>query len=276
MPTDAPLVLALDFDGVVCDGRAEYFEAARRACAVTWPGADPPPHVAARFATLRPLVEGGWEMPLLLHALVGGVDDAAVGDRRAWVETAKTMLAQIGSSPEALGRTLNRVRDEWFAANPVEWVAHHVMYPRVPERIEAALDDGVRVVIVTTKAERFARALLAARSARLGTLPVVGREPSRAIPKLETLTRLARGYGLRHGAGLWFVEDLLETLDSVRRAPGLAGVRLFLAAWGYNTIEDRARVGLTPHVALLSRARFTGPFSEWGASKVPPKPPGAR
>jgi phosphoglycolate phosphatase-like HAD superfamily hydrolase len=261
---DAPLVLALDFDGVVCDGRAEYFEAARRACAATWPGADPTPPVAARFAALRPLVEGGWEMPLLLHALVGGIDDAAVGDRRAWVETARAMLVQTGSSPEALGHTLNRVRDEWFAANPVEWVAHHVLYPGVPERIEAALDDGVRVVIVTTKAERFARALLAARSARLGALPIVGREPSRAVPKLETLTRLAREHGLEHGAGLWFVEDLLETLESVRRAPGLAGVRLFLAAWGYNTLEDRARAGMTPGIALLSLPRFTATFSDWG------------
>lgn len=261
--TGAPVVLALDFDGVVCDGRAEYFESARRACALTWPGPAPLPSVAARFAALRPLVEGGWEMPLLLHALLGGVDDSAVGDRRAWVETAKTMLAQTGATAEALGRTLNRVRDEWFAADPAGWVAHHVMYPGVPERMEAALDDGVRVVIVTTKAERFARALLAAHSARLGTLPIVGREPSRVIPKVETLARLAREHGAGDGAGLWFVEDLLETLDAVRRAPGLGSARLFLAAWGYNTIEDRARVGLTPRIGLLSRPRFTATFAEW-------------
>jgi phosphoglycolate phosphatase-like HAD superfamily hydrolase len=202
-------------------------------------------------------------MPLLLHALVGGVDPGAVGDRRAWMETARTMLAQTGASAEALGRTLNRVRDEWFAADPAGWVAHHAMYPGVPERIEAALDDGVRVVIVTTKAERFVRALLAAHSARLGALPIVGREPSRAIPKLETLAQLAREHDLHDGARLWFVEDLLETLETVRRAPGLAAARLFLAAWGYNTIEDRARVGRSKHIALLSLARFTGPFPDW-------------
>jgi phosphoglycolate phosphatase-like HAD superfamily hydrolase len=257
------VVLALDFDGVVCDGRAEYFEAARRACALTWPGGEPAPDVAARFADLRPLIEGGWEMPLLLHALVTGVDASGVADRRAWVETARTLLAQTGASAEALGRTLNRVRDDWFAADPGTWIAHHVMYPGVCERIEAALDDGVRVVIVTTKAERFARALLAARSARLGALPIVGREPSRAVPKLETLTRLAHEHGLGDGDGLWFVEDLLETLDGVHRAPGLANARLFLAAWGYNTVEDRAGVDLTPHITLLSRTRFTASFSEW-------------
>jgi phosphoglycolate phosphatase-like HAD superfamily hydrolase len=261
--TGPPVVLALDFDGVVCDGRMEYFESARRACALTWPGSAPLPSVAARFAALRPLVEGGWEMPLLLHALMRGVDDAAVGDRRAWVETARAMLAQTGASAEALGQTLNRVRDEWFAADPAGWVAQHTMYSGVPERIGTALDDGVRVVIVTTKAERFARALLAARSARLGALPIVGREPSRVIPKVETLARLAREHGARDGAGLWFVEDLLETLESVKRAPGLGGVRLFLATWGYNTTEDRERAGRTPDIALLSPAQFRAPFSEW-------------
>lgn len=270
MPTGAPVVLALDFDGVVCDGRAEYLEAARRACAVTWPAAEVPPQAAARFAALRPLIEGGWEMPLLLHALVGGVADAAVADRASWMQTARAVLAQTGCSPETLGRTLNAVRDEWFAAHPAEWIAHHVMYDGVPERIEAALDDGVRVVIVTTKAERFARALLAAHGARLGALTVVGREPSRAIPKLETLALLAEEHGLRDGARLWFVEDLLETLESVRRIPRLAAVRLFLADWGYNTIEDRARVERTPHIALLSLARFTAAFAAWPTPKSSP------
>jgi hypothetical protein len=264
VPLNAPVVLALDFDGVVCDGRAEYFETARRACAVVWPGADPSPDIAARFAALRPLIEGGWEMPLLLHALMSGIDAAAVAGRRAWMESAAALLAQTGVSREALGQTLNRVRDAWFAADARSWVDHHVFYPGVPERIERALEEGVDVVIVTTKAERFARALLGSRQARLGALPIVGREPSRVVPKADTLARLAAEHGLPdRGAGLWFVEDLLETLESVGRTRALAGARLFFAGWGYNTIEDRARVGLMPGIALLSLPRFAAPFGAW-------------
>ena len=263
MAAVTPAVLALDFDGVVCDGRAEYFEAALRAREVTWPGAHLPPHAARRFAALRPLVEGGWEMPLLLHAVAAGVAEAAVADRASWMRTARAMLAQTGCTPEALGRTLNDVRDEWFARNPAEWVAHHVMYEGVPNRIEAALDEGVHVVIVTTKAERFARALLVAHSARLAALTVVGREPARVIPKVGTLASLAQDHALKDGAGLWFVEDLLETLHSVRRAAGLGGARLFLADWGYNTVQDRVRVERAPDIALLSLSRFTASFSEW-------------
>jgi hypothetical protein len=131
----------------------------------------------------------------------------------------------------------------------------------------------VRVVIVTTKAERFARALLAAHAARLGTLPIVGREPSRVIPKLQTLARLAEEHRLTGGAGLWFVEDLLETLESVRAAPGLAAVRLFLADWGYNTVEDRARVTRSAHIALLPWNRFTADFSDWPTPTASPAGP---
>ena len=53
-----PRVLALDFDGVLCDGRAEYFEAARRACAAVWGEAHATRAARERdrFAAARPLV----------------------------------------------------------------------------------------------------------------------------------------------------------------------------------------------------------------------------
>jgi len=41
-----PDILALDFDGVCCDGLREYFETSRRTCARVWP-ADEPPAVTA-------------------------------------------------------------------------------------------------------------------------------------------------------------------------------------------------------------------------------------
>ena len=50
-------MLALDFDGVLCDGRPEYFEAARRAYRETWPAAhEVPDAAAAAFGAHRPLV----------------------------------------------------------------------------------------------------------------------------------------------------------------------------------------------------------------------------
>ena len=258
-------VLALDFDGVLCDGRPEYFEAARRAYRETWPAARAVPDATATaFAAYRPLVESGWEMPVLLHAVVAGEPPTALIDRAAWLATARRLLDGAGLAADTLGRALNRVRDEWFARDPDDWVRHNVFYPGVVARLVQTLVEGTPIAVVTTKAERFARALLAAQDARLRDLPIVGREPGRTIPKPESLARLAAAHGLQPGAeGLWFVEDLLETLDAVHATLALAAARLFLADWGYNTLEQRASVGWRRHVRLLSLGAWTTPVAAW-------------
>ena len=263
----APTVLALDFDGVVCDGRPEYFETAWRAYVATWPQpltSGRPDALAERFGALRPLIESGWEMPLMVHALLAGVDARALEDRHGWLRAAPGLMQSAGVTAETLGRALNRVRDDWFARDSAGWLAHHRFYPGVPARLVALLEGPTRVVIVTTKTERFARALLTGADPRLSAVSVIGREPGQPVPKPAILKRLADSHGLgADAAGLWFVEDMLETLEATAARADVAGVRLFLAEWGYNTPADRVRVGA--RVALLSHDRFTAPLETWPA-----------
>jgi phosphoglycolate phosphatase-like HAD superfamily hydrolase len=263
----APTILALDFDGVVCDGRPEYFETAWRAYVATWRQpltSGRPDAVAERFGALRPLIESGWEMPLMVHALLAGVDARALEDRHGWLRAAPGLMQTAGVTAETLGRALNRVRDDWFARDSADWLAHHRFYPGVPARLVALLEGPTRVVIVTTKTERFARALLTGADPRLAAVSVIGREPGQPVPKAAILKRLADSHGLgADAAGLWFVEDMLETLEATAARADVAGVRLFLAEWGYNTPADRVRVGA--RVALLSLDRFTAPLETWPA-----------
>jgi phosphoglycolate phosphatase-like HAD superfamily hydrolase len=262
-----PAILALDFDGVVCDGRAEYFESAWQAYVATWPRPltrARPDAVADRFAALRPLIESGWEMPLMIHALLAQVDAGALKDRHAWLRAAPALLRSAGVTAEALGRALNRVRDDWFARDPEGWLAHHRFYPGVPERLVALFGGPSDIVVVTTKTERFAHALLVGADRRLSGLAVIGREPGKPTPKPDILRRLAEGQGLGPGgAGIWFVEDLMETLEATASLADLAAARLFLADWGYNTAADRLRAG--GRIALLSLEVFTGPLEHWPA-----------
>ena len=145
---------------------------------------------------------------------------------------------------------------------------------RVGARVLQALDEGVQVAIVTTKAERFARALLRSQHPRLAAVPIIGREPDRTVPKPESLLRLGREHGLPPtGAGLWFVEDMLETLELVRATSGLSEARLFLAGWGYNTLEHRASAGGSSHVGLLSLHDFAAPFGVAGCADARRHPP---
>jgi phosphoglycolate phosphatase-like HAD superfamily hydrolase len=262
----APALLALDFDGVVCDGRPEYFETAWQAYVAAWPTPltqTRPAAVAERFAALRPLIESGWEMPLLIHALLAGVDPAALADRHGWRAAAPGLLQAAGVSRETLGRALNGVRDESFARDAAGWLAHHRFYAGVVDRLVSLLGGSTRVVIVTTKTERFARQLLIGADARLADMSVIGREPGKPVPKPDILSALAEEAGLgADAAGLWFVEDMLETLETTSARPDLAGARLFLAEWGYNTPADRARAA-GGRIALLSLAGFAGRFEDW-------------
>ena len=85
MTNQPPKLLALDFDGVICDGMAEYFESSLRAhhaCFDRTPGPGQREELFARFAALRPAVETGWEM-LVLIALLGERDPSGCHRRRA-------------------------------------------------------------------------------------------------------------------------------------------------------------------------------------------------
>ena len=74
-----PNILALDFDGVLCDGMREYFEASRRTYMHVWPDETAPgEELFPAFRVLRPVIMTGWEMPLLLRALVQGYPAAAM------------------------------------------------------------------------------------------------------------------------------------------------------------------------------------------------------
>jgi phosphoglycolate phosphatase-like HAD superfamily hydrolase len=263
-----PRLLALDFDGVVCDGRPEYFETAWQAYVAAWPKpaltSARPDKIAARFSELRPLIESGWEMPLLVHALLAGVGEDALKDRAAWLKAAPGLMKAAGVSAETLGKALNTVRDEWFARDAASWVALHRFYPGVPATMAALLGGSTEVVIVTTKAERFARALLDAADPRLARVTVIGREPGKPVPKPDILRRLADRAGLgADAAGLWFVEDMLETLETTAQRPELAAARLFLCDWGYNVADDRAHAARHRRVRLLSLAQFAGPLAAW-------------
>lgn len=263
-----PRILALDFDGVVCDGRPEYFETAWQAYVAAWPKpaltSRRPDAIAARFSELRPLIESGWEMPLLVHALLAGVGEEALKDRAAWLQAAPGLLKAADVSAEALGRALNKVRDDWFARDAASWVAKHEFYRGVPGTIAALLGGPTEVVIVTTKAERFARALLTSADPRLAQVTVIGREPGKPVPKPDILRRLADRAGLGpQAAGLWFVEDMLETLESTAERPELAGARLFLCDWGYNVAADRAHAARHRRIHLLSLPQFAGPLDAW-------------
>jgi hypothetical protein len=220
-----PNILALDFDGVLCDGMQEYFEASRRSYMSVWPDETVPGedlfHV---FRTLRPVIMTGWEMPLLLRAIVQGRPQSAI--LQNWEAVCEDL---VNSGPlhgnalvSLLQRTLDEVRREWIAADRHDWLERNIPYGAL-EEVRRLVAEPEYAVLVTTKEGEFARQIL-------------------------------DHWGVR----------LADIHQHVTTHADLADVALFLAAWGYNTPEMRASVRGDGRIRLLELDQFRGGLTTWG------------
>lgn len=252
-------MLALDFDGVLCDGMKEYFQTAWRVYCKFWQPEDstPPPGLAERFYRTRPVVETGWEMPLLLRALLLDTPETAI--LQDWATIAPQLAAQEGLSATNLAAAVDAVRDRWIAADVNSWLAEQEFYPGIIEQLRAWLATSMQVVIISTKEGRFIQALLRQHHVDFTKLQIFGKEVQR--PKAQTLRELSTQVGSTET--LWFVEDRLKTLQTIRKEPDLAAVKLFLADWGYNTQAERELAAHDSTIHLLSLPQFGQALAAW-------------
>jgi hypothetical protein len=258
-----PNVLALDFDGVLCDGMREYFEASRRSYVKIWPDEKAPgDDLFPKFRALRPVIMTGWEMPLLLRAIVQGRRDSVILQDWGGVRDELVNSGPLHGDAliSALTQTLDTVRRQWIAADPRDWVGRNVPYCQVAE-IRRLVSEPERTVLVTTKEGEFARQILCHWEVRLADIQ--GKEAG--THKCDNLRGLIDNYTATHGRRprLWFVEDRLETLQHVTTHADLEDVGLFLAAWGYNTPETRASVRGDGRIHLLDLDQFRRGVAAW-------------
>lgn len=252
-------ILALDFDGVICDGLVEYFETAWRTYCQIWKPSltTPPADLAASFYQLRPVIETGWEMPVLIKALALGITDTRILED--WSAIAAELLAESALTAADIGRQLDQIRDEWIATDLASWLNLHRFYPGVVEQLQSLLASPVQPMIVTTKEGRFVKALLLQQGIQMPEQWIIGKESKR--PKPQILLELIGKTETQ--PSLWFVEDRLKTLQLVQQQPDLDAVKLYLADWGYNTASERETADNDPRIQLLSLSQFGEDLSAW-------------
>nr|WP_199307182.1 HAD family hydrolase [Alkalinema sp. FACHB-956] len=247
-----PNLLALDFDGVICDGLLEYFQTAWRAYCQLWHPDNTPPteELAQTFYRLRPVVETGWEMPVLIHALESGFSEAAI--LQEWPNLALELLHHHRLNPKEVGAIVDGIRDRWIVQDLSSWLGEHRFYTGVIDRLKATEN----FVIISTKEARFIRQLLQQQGIDIQDEQLFGKEKQR--PKYEILRQLKPQYET-----IWFIEDRLKTLQMIEQHPELTNVELFLADWGYNLSRDREIAQHSDRLKLLSLDQFHQPCDRW-------------
>lgn len=262
-----PNLIAFDFDGVICNGLLEYFQTAWRTYCQIWSPdqSTPPDGLDDRFYRLRPVIETGWEMPVLIRAQMQGVaEDVILAN---WGQIAQQILVEEGLEAKALAAQLDGLRDGWIASDVDGWLSLHSFYPGVIDKLRSLLNSPIQPFIITTKEGRFVRSLLQQQDIDFPIQHLFGKEVAK--PKHQILRELSIEYATGGASPIiWFIEDRLKTLQTVQHYADLSHVALYLADWGYNTAPQRQAAQQNPGIQLLSLEKFSQDLSAWRSNSL--------
>lgn len=256
----SPSILALDFDGVICNGLREYFQSSLRTYQRLWfsPSIEELNHYENCFYQVRPVIETGWEMPLLIRAMVKGFNNENILDH--WGEICKDLMQEDCLEKSQLMAELDQVRDDWISSDLQRWLGLHQFYEGVIPQLKRILDSDTLLYIITTKEGRFVKELLHNQGVKISEDFIYGKEVKQGKDKI--LEGLLSKYKINSDQ-IWFVEDLLKTLNKIKDNQNLQGMGLYLAAWGYNTYQVRESLKNQSRIQLLTLDQFTQGFIAW-------------
>ncbi len=242
-------VLCFDFDGVICDSAPETALTAWNASRELWPkdGAELPPDLQLRFCRLRPVIHTGYEaVPLMRLIEEDKENDESI--LAGFPVLRDGVMEREGLDPGQLKRLFAHHRDRLIEQDQEGWLRSNPFYPGIGDML-AGMIGRHPVRIVTTKGERFAALLLRHNGIALPDEQIFGLERNRSKPEI-----LAGFLALPEFAGavFHFIEDRMDTLDTVAAHPVLDSLRLYLADWGYNTPPQRQRAAESSRIEVIS------------------------
>jgi len=250
-----PKILALDFDGVICNGLREYFQSSQKSYQKMWSDF-PDQKLAEKFYQLRPVIEHGWEMPVLLRALILEYSDQDILNN--WSEICDQIVKIEGLNPQKIAQELDQVRDQWINSDLEVWLSLQTPYQGIIETLKNIIDSSPLLYIISTKEGRFIHQFLGRYNISLSQNYIIGKECK--LPKYETI-RLIIEKEKVNPAEIWFIEDRLNTLNLMAKQADLKNVQLFLADWGYNTEQMRNLTKYHDRIKLLSLDQFCQDFA---------------
>jgi phosphoglycolate phosphatase-like HAD superfamily hydrolase len=225
-------LLALDFDGVICDSAREAFVVAVRTFGETFPelrlapAAETDADLFARFLESMPLGNRAEDYAVTLAALARGValtDQAAYDAFHAGIERARL---------RGFHKQFYRVRKDWAERDPEGWLARMAPYPGLCDLLRRRAGD-VRLAIATAKDRHSVRPILEAYGVSDLFPDGFVLDKDAGEKKRTHVEQLAALAGCS-ASETTFVDDKVNHLEDV----AAAGARCVLAAWGYNGARE--------------------------------------
>eukprot|EP00238_Polyblepharides_amylifera_P002717 CAMPEP_0196580380 /NCGR_PEP_ID=MMETSP1081-20130531/28593_1 /TAXON_ID=36882 /ORGANISM="Pyramimonas amylifera, Strain CCMP720" /LENGTH=263 /DNA_ID=CAMNT_0041900231 /DNA_START=251 /DNA_END=1042 /DNA_ORIENTATION=+ len=254
-------LLALDFDGVLCDSCGESSLSAWKASEKLWPqifagtSEDRKSSLLNDMRVVRPVVETGYENMLLLRALIEERNTPAEL-LAGWSTFHPQLMEEWGLDRADMVNKFGEVRDRWIADDFEGWLAPNEFYPGVLDSTRVAMESSsCEVYIVTTKQARFTSALMAGMAGLPFEDDRIHSTTVSAAPKTHILSMLQENVG--NGRELHFVEDKLSTLQKVIQDSSLDAWNLYLVDWGYNTTEEREWAQANSRIQLIGIDEFS-------------------
>lgn len=228
-------IFAFDFDGVICDSS---YETGLRAWEVlrTFKSnlpLQPPQHIMQRWHELRPILEKGWHSVILIHEAAFTTHQLEEVTQN-WEAIQQDFMNRHRISADELHKLHHGQRQFWIKHHHQEWLEQHRFYPGILDKFHE-LRQKHRPIIITTKAREFTMDLLQYIQIELPEQDIFTYENK--TPKEQTLKQLLQQEDAKDG--IHFIEDRLLTLQRILALPELDAVQLYLAAWGYNSPQER-------------------------------------
>jgi phosphoglycolate phosphatase-like HAD superfamily hydrolase len=226
-------VLALDFDGVICDSAREAYRVAVETYAAERfepplpAGAAEDAALYARFLEAMPLGNRAEDYAVVLAALAHGVplpDQAAYDAFRARIPPERL---------RAFHRAFYRVRAAWAERDSEGWLALMRPYPGLGALLRRRAGEA-RLAIATAKDRASVRRLLASYGIADLFADELVLDKEAGEKKRDHVAVLAARAGCST-AEVTFVDDKVNHLEDV----ALLGARCVLATWGYNGPRER-------------------------------------
>lgn len=244
-------ILALDFDGVICDSATETGASAWKVARTIWPELFPQPTItdtmSEAFVKARPFLETGYQsIPMMKLLAMGHQPDFFKTDYLAKI---MDVMDQDHLTKNDLVKRFGDTRDEWIKSDFQGWLAIHGVYEGTIDALKYALENH-KVLILTTKQERFVKAILLHYGVDFPDGALYGLDR-----KISKDTVLATLVGAKK-TNIHFVEDRFETLQRIKVNKALTRVKLHYANWGYGTPDDEINAQKDSRINMINLQQF--------------------